>query len=68
MALGATLIIPFNILANFTQVRIMRVADEKSDSMLGESKRLMGDAIANFRTVQSFGHEELIVQKFAELT
>jgi hypothetical protein len=26
---------------------------------------MIGDAINNFRTVQSFGYEELVVKKFA---
>jgi len=31
-----------------------------------EADLLCGDAIINFKTVQSFGHEELLVQKYTE--
>ena len=34
--------------------------------MIKEANLLCGDAIANFRTVQSFGHNEEIVKKFEE--
>ena len=35
-----------------------------SDELLKESNLLLGDAIGNFKTVQSFGHEDLIVDKY----
>jgi len=31
-----------------------------------EADLLCGDAIINFKTVQSFGHEDLLVQKYTE--
>jgi ABC-type multidrug transport system fused ATPase/permease subunit len=34
---------------------------------LKESNLLCGDAITNFKTVQSFGNEELIVKKYKEM-
>jgi len=32
-----------------------------------EANLLCGDAIVNYKTIQSFGHEELIVGKYKEL-
>ena len=32
-----------------------------------EANLLMGDAINNFKTVQSFGHEDLVVKTFENL-
>ena len=32
-----------------------------------EADLLCGDAITNFKTVQSFGHTELIVKKYEDL-
>lgn len=42
------------------------MAIDESHKKNTEGNLLLGDAIMNFRTVQSFGHEDLIVRKYDE--
>ena len=48
-------------------VEFMNGLTEEQNSLSKEANLLCGDAIINYRTVQSFGHEELFVQKYKEL-
>lgn len=41
--------------------------DEEAKIALKEANLLVGDAIVNYKTVQSFGHEDLIVKKYEEM-
>jgi ABC-type multidrug transport system fused ATPase/permease subunit len=41
--------------------------DEDGKKALAEANLLCGDAIVNYKTVQSFGHEELVVQKYVDM-
>lgn len=41
--------------------------DEEGKKALAEANLLCGDAIVNYKTVQSFGHEDLIVKKYVEM-
>lgn len=40
---------------------------EEENEALKEANLLCGDAIANYKTVQSLGHTELIVKKYEQL-
>lgn len=40
---------------------------EQNDELSKEADLLCGDAINNFKTVQSFGHEEELVKKYYEM-
>lgn len=51
----------------FYGTKIAKGSFKDTQEMVKEANLLMGDAIMNFRTVQSFGHEELVVEKFREL-
>lgn len=42
----------------------MKHRDEAGDD---DAVLLMGESINNFRTIQSFGHEDLIVDRFRKL-
>jgi ABC-type transport system involved in Fe-S cluster assembly fused permease/ATPase subunit len=41
--------------------------DEEGQKAVKEANLICGDAIVNYKTVQSFGHEELIVNLYERL-
>jgi ABC-type multidrug transport system fused ATPase/permease subunit len=47
-------------------MKYMKGLTEDSNELLKEANLLCGDAIVNFKTVQSFGHEEEIIKIYEE--
>ena len=47
--------------------KIQKGATEQAGTQTKEANLLCGDAIINFKTIQSFGHNDLIVKKYEEL-
>lgn len=66
MTLAALVLVPLQITAQKIGIRSQNRAIEDSYKKNKEANLLLGDSIMNFRTVQSFGHEKLIVAKFDE--
>jgi ABC-type transport system involved in Fe-S cluster assembly fused permease/ATPase subunit len=42
----------------------MKAGDEDNKEATKEADLLCGDCIVNFKTVQSFGHEDMLVEKY----
>ena len=56
MVIGATI-----------DMQMMKAAEEDNKDALKEANLLCGDCIVNYKTVQSFGHEDKLVEKYKEL-
>lgn len=67
MALAGAILLPFIVGSMYLQMQLVMNGFKLSDELLKESNLLLGDAIGNFKTVQSFGYESLVVEKYEEL-
>jgi len=47
--------------------KIMHQMNNEQNDLQKEANLLCGDAIVNYKTVQSFGHVDLIVKKYTDL-
>lgn len=57
---------PLQLMAQRSSIKSLMLVLDESHKLTTEGSLLLGDAIMNFRTVQSFGHEDLIVHKYDE--
>lgn len=64
MALFALFIVPLQILGQVMTINIIKNSDKRNKEGKTEANRLVGDSIINFKTVQSFGHEEHVIQQY----
>ena len=55
------LVSPFMIIGNIMEVKLGKGLVSKKQEILKDADLLCGDAIVNYRTVQSFGYEEKLV-------
>lgn len=58
--------VPFMVLGNYIGMEFEKGLDGASSEKEKDANLLIGDAINNFKTVQSFAHEELIVARYRE--
>jgi len=58
------LLTPVLIIGNVIGMKFQNGLTEESSDGLKEANLLCGDSIVNFRTVQSFGNTQLVVNKF----
>jgi ATP-binding cassette, subfamily B (MDR/TAP), member 1 len=65
-AIVCFLLSPIMMIGASIDMATMKADDEDKDAFK-EANLLCGDCIVNFKTVQSFGHEERLVQKYREL-
>ena len=47
--------------------KVQKGHTESSGDLNKEANLLCGDAIINFKTIQSFGHNDLVVKKYEDL-
>ena len=66
MALVCLAAVPVFAITNYVQQKFARGMIDEQHELMKEADLLCGDAILNYKTVQSFGHEELLVQKYTE--
>jgi ATP-binding cassette, subfamily B (MDR/TAP), member 1 len=64
---------PFIIIASAASAKMdnkqfFNIDDEEGNSEKKASEILVGDSIQNYKVVQSFGHDELIVEEFDEMS
>jgi ABC-type multidrug transport system fused ATPase/permease subunit len=64
MTLAALIIVPFQLGAQRFGIKAQHMAIAESNDKNKNANLLLGDAIMNFRTVQSFGREDLIAKKY----
>lgn len=67
MALGALSVIPLQIAGVALNSKLNQGVITFSTKEMKEPNLLLGDAIMNFRTVQSFGYENLVVDLYLEM-
>lgn len=58
---------PVMIIGNYLGMEFQKGLTESAGELMKEANLLCGDAIVNYKTIQSFGHEQLIVGKYKEL-
>lgn len=61
------LVSPVMVIGATIDMQMMKAADEDNKDALKEANLLCGDTIVNYKTVQSFGHEDTLVEKYKEL-
>lgn len=66
-AVVCLLVSPVMVIGPTIDMQMMKAEDEGNEEDLKEANLLCGDCIVNFKTVQSFGHEDRLVQKYKEL-
>lgn len=66
MAAGALAIMPFQVYAMYYSFKTQHGFMGKLNEETKEMNLGLGDAIMNYKTVQSFGHEELMIQNFIQ--
>lgn len=59
-------LVPFIMLASVMDIQMQKGLSASSNELTKEADLLAGDAISNFKTVQSFANEDMIVAKYAE--
>lgn len=69
LAIALLIMLPLILYSQKVQMQIQYSGFKKAigPSKEDEANLLMGDAINNFKTVQSFGYEDLIVEEYKEL-
>jgi ABC-type multidrug transport system fused ATPase/permease subunit len=67
MAIAGTILFPFIIGSLYIQTKTTTGGIAKSEEVMKEANLLLGDSISNFKTVQSFGHEDIVVGMFRDL-
>ena len=58
---------PFMVVGSMIQIYFQSGLTDKTNDLTKEADLLSGDAIANFKTVQSFANEDMLVTKYREL-
>ena len=58
---------PVMVIGNILGIKLQTGLTEDQNESMKEADLLCGDAISNFKTVQSLGNTELIVKKYEEL-
>lgn len=66
-AVVCLLVSPIMVIGATIDMQMMKAADEDNKDALKEANLLCGDSIINYKTVQSFGHEDKLVEKYKEL-
>ena len=61
------LVAPFLMLGGLLEMKFQADGSEKINAMQREANLLCGDAINNFKTIQSFGNEDQVIEKYREL-
>jgi ATP-binding cassette, subfamily B (MDR/TAP), member 1 len=64
--LCALAVVPFFICSTMIQVKLQTGITEKQDDSLKNANLLISDAISNYKTVASFGHEYILVDILRE--
>lgn len=54
------------VLGNYLEMSFYADQTREKNEKDKDANLLCGDAIANYKTVQSFGHEDLIVEKYKD--
>lgn len=67
MTLTTLLISPLLMFGGILDIEMQKDTNEKNAEDIKESTIFMGDCIQNFKTVQSFGYDDLVVKTFADL-
>lgn len=67
VALVALVVSPVLAIGSAIGMKLSTGLVEEENEALKEANLLCGDAIANYKTVQSLGHTELIVKKYEQL-
>lgn len=66
-AVVCLLVSPIMIIGPTVDMAMVKADDAGNEEELKEANLLCGDCIVNFKTVQSFGHEDRLVEKYKEL-
>jgi ATP-binding cassette, subfamily B (MDR/TAP), member 1 len=66
-AVVCLLVAPIMIVGPQIDMEQMKAADADNKDATKEADLLCGDSIVNYKTVQSFGHEDKLVEKYREL-
>lgn len=66
-ALVCLAVSPIMTIGNAMGIKFQLGLVDEQNALSKEANLLCGDAIINYRTVQSFGHEELVVKKYEEM-
>ena len=67
MALICLAMAPLMVIGAYIGTQAAAGLTEETGALAKEANLLCGDAIVNYKTVQSFGNEELLVEKYREL-
>jgi ABC-type transport system involved in Fe-S cluster assembly fused permease/ATPase subunit len=60
-------IAPFFAVGQILQIKMQVGLTDGANELTKEADLLCGDAIINYKTVQSFGNEEMIVNKYKQI-
>jgi len=66
-ALVCFLVSPIMVIGTTIDMKMMEGEGADNSELEKEANLLCGDAIINYKTVQSFGHEDMLVKKYEEL-
>ena len=66
-AIACLVCVPFMIIGSMMAVKFQQGMSQNSDKAAKEANVLAGDAILNYRTVASFGNDELIIADYDRL-
>jgi len=55
------------VMGSVMGAKVQKGFSADKDQLNKEANLLCGDAIINFKTIQSFGHNDLVVKKYEEL-
>lgn len=67
ISLVAFALSPLMVFGNYVQAQQQQGMSQVEDDTTKEANILAGDAITNYRTVMSFGNNEMVIKKFDEL-
>ena len=67
MSLICMLLAPITAVSKKIGVKFQHGLSTNTNDLQKEANLLCGDAIINYKTVQSFGHEDLIANKYEEM-
>jgi len=57
---------PILLIGNIIAQKVVHAQSVKAQDQSKEGNLLAGDAIVNFKTIQSFGHTEMVIKKYIE--
>ena len=60
-------IVPLNLIGSILAQRLQNSMIKDSDGADKEADLLCGDSIVNYKTVQSFGHEDAIIDMYEKI-